>query len=235
MTPRALSGLDLLATAVVLVDAKLAVRYMNPAAENLFEVSSNNMAGLRPEQAVPRQRRAERRHRLRPRQQLELHRARLRGTAERAFPAARLVHGDAARSAGWRAAGGNDAARVPPHRAADQDRARGAHAEPDPGQSRADPQSRARDQESARRNSRRGAAARPRARAPQPARVHAGHHEGGRPAAVADGPPADAAPAAAGRAAQRARGAGARAQPDHRGVSAGHRDRRATTTSACRS
>lgn len=45
MTPRALSGLDLLATAVVLVDAKLAVRYMNPAAENLFDVSSNNMAG----------------------------------------------------------------------------------------------------------------------------------------------------------------------------------------------
>ena len=46
MTPRALSGLDLLATAVVLVDAELAVHYMNPAAENLFEVSSNNMAGL---------------------------------------------------------------------------------------------------------------------------------------------------------------------------------------------
>ena len=45
MTPRALSGLDLLATAVVLVDGQLAVRYMNPAAENLFEVSSNNMAG----------------------------------------------------------------------------------------------------------------------------------------------------------------------------------------------
>ncbi|HKA45066.1 MAG TPA: nitrogen regulation protein NR(II) [Burkholderiales bacterium] len=46
MTPRALSGLDLLATAVVLVDAELSVHYMNPAAENLFEVSSNNMAGL---------------------------------------------------------------------------------------------------------------------------------------------------------------------------------------------
>ena len=46
MTPRALSGLDLLATAVVLVDGSLSVHYMNPAAENLFEVSSNNMAGL---------------------------------------------------------------------------------------------------------------------------------------------------------------------------------------------
>jgi two-component system nitrogen regulation sensor histidine kinase GlnL len=45
MTPAALTGLDLLATAVVLVDAGLAVRYMNPAAENLFEMSSKNVAG----------------------------------------------------------------------------------------------------------------------------------------------------------------------------------------------
>jgi two-component system, NtrC family, nitrogen regulation sensor histidine kinase GlnL len=45
MTPAALSGLDLLATAVVLVDAGLAVRYMNPAAENLFKMSSKNVAG----------------------------------------------------------------------------------------------------------------------------------------------------------------------------------------------
>ncbi len=45
MTPPALRGLDLLATAVVLVDAELSVRYMNPAAENLFETSSRNVAG----------------------------------------------------------------------------------------------------------------------------------------------------------------------------------------------
>jgi two-component system, NtrC family, nitrogen regulation sensor histidine kinase GlnL len=45
MTPAALSGLDPLATAVVLVDAELTVRYMNPAAENLFEMSSKNVAG----------------------------------------------------------------------------------------------------------------------------------------------------------------------------------------------
>ncbi|MBI3041301.1 MAG: nitrogen regulation protein NR(II) [Betaproteobacteria bacterium] len=45
MTPAALSGLDLLATAVVVLDAGLAVRYMNPAAENLFEMSSKNVAG----------------------------------------------------------------------------------------------------------------------------------------------------------------------------------------------
>ena len=45
MTSPALSGLELLATAVVLVDAELSVRYMNPAAENLFETSSRNVAG----------------------------------------------------------------------------------------------------------------------------------------------------------------------------------------------
>ena len=46
MTPAALSGLDLLATAVVVVDAGLIVRYMNPSAENLFETSSTNVAGM---------------------------------------------------------------------------------------------------------------------------------------------------------------------------------------------
>ena len=45
MTPAALSGLDLLATAVMLVDTAYAVRYMNPAAENLFEMSSRNVMG----------------------------------------------------------------------------------------------------------------------------------------------------------------------------------------------
>ena len=45
MTFPAFSGLDLLATAVVLIDAELNVRYMNPAAENLFETSSHNVAG----------------------------------------------------------------------------------------------------------------------------------------------------------------------------------------------
>src|SRR5688572_8728717 len=46
MTPAALSGLDLLATAVVVVNPGLMVRYMNPSAENLFEASSRNVAGL---------------------------------------------------------------------------------------------------------------------------------------------------------------------------------------------
>src|SRR5678815_5178411 len=45
MTPAALSGLDLLATAVVVVNSGLAVRYMNPSAENLFEMSSGNVTG----------------------------------------------------------------------------------------------------------------------------------------------------------------------------------------------
>ena len=41
-----LTGLDLLATAVVMVDDNQAVRYMNPAAENLFEASHTSAAGL---------------------------------------------------------------------------------------------------------------------------------------------------------------------------------------------
>ena len=39
MKTLALSGLDLLPTAVVLVDAQLTVRYLNSAAENLFEIA----------------------------------------------------------------------------------------------------------------------------------------------------------------------------------------------------
>lgn len=46
MSTAALNGLDLLATAVVVVDDKQAVLYMNPAAENLLEASMNNAAGL---------------------------------------------------------------------------------------------------------------------------------------------------------------------------------------------
>ncbi len=45
MTPAALSGLELLAAAVVLVDRKLIVHYMNPSAENLFELNIKNVAG----------------------------------------------------------------------------------------------------------------------------------------------------------------------------------------------
>ena len=56
------------------------------------------------------------------------------------------------------------AARVPPHRPAAEDRARGAPAGAAAGEPRADPQPRARDQEPARRHPRRGAAARARAR-----------------------------------------------------------------------
>ena len=46
MNAAALNGLDLLATAVVVVDDKQAVLYMNPAAENLLEASTTNVAGL---------------------------------------------------------------------------------------------------------------------------------------------------------------------------------------------
>jgi len=45
MTPVALSGLELLATAVMLVDGNLTVHYVNPAAENLFEFSNASAIG----------------------------------------------------------------------------------------------------------------------------------------------------------------------------------------------
>ncbi|MCK9380546.1 MAG: ATP-binding protein [Sulfuritalea sp.] len=44
-TLNAFSGLDLLSSAVVLVDAKLIIRHVNPAAENLFAVSSRQLLG----------------------------------------------------------------------------------------------------------------------------------------------------------------------------------------------
>lgn len=43
--PAEFSGLDLLATAVVLLDAGLAVRYVNPAAETLFALSRRSVIG----------------------------------------------------------------------------------------------------------------------------------------------------------------------------------------------
>lgn len=46
MIPESLSGLDLLAAAVMLVDDNLTLRYLNPAAENLFEMSGKNTTGL---------------------------------------------------------------------------------------------------------------------------------------------------------------------------------------------
>ena len=41
----AFSGLDLLSSAVVLVDARLIIRHLNPAAQNLFAVSSRQLLG----------------------------------------------------------------------------------------------------------------------------------------------------------------------------------------------
>ena len=42
----ALSGLDLLATAVILVDNADVLRHVNPAAENLLELSRSHVVGL---------------------------------------------------------------------------------------------------------------------------------------------------------------------------------------------
>ncbi len=44
-TSRTFSGLDLLSSAVVLVDERLIIRHVNPAAENLFAVSSRQLLG----------------------------------------------------------------------------------------------------------------------------------------------------------------------------------------------
>ena len=45
MAVAALAGLDLLATAIVIVDRELIARFVNPAAENLFELSSKSFVG----------------------------------------------------------------------------------------------------------------------------------------------------------------------------------------------
>jgi two-component system nitrogen regulation sensor histidine kinase GlnL len=45
MATNSILGLDLLATAVIVVDEAGYVRYMNPAAENLFGLSNHNAQG----------------------------------------------------------------------------------------------------------------------------------------------------------------------------------------------
>ena len=45
MTPPSFTGLDALATAVVLLDTEQVVRYVNPAAENLLAISAKNIVG----------------------------------------------------------------------------------------------------------------------------------------------------------------------------------------------
>ena len=57
--PPAFAGLDLLSSAVVLVDAKLQIRYVNPAAENLFAVSHRLLSGHPLKQLVGQQEMAE--------------------------------------------------------------------------------------------------------------------------------------------------------------------------------
>ena len=45
MAPSAFAGLELLATAVIVLDHELVVQYANPAAENLFEFSHRCVSG----------------------------------------------------------------------------------------------------------------------------------------------------------------------------------------------
>jgi two-component system nitrogen regulation sensor histidine kinase GlnL len=51
--PSHFSGLDLLATAVVALDAQLVIRYANPAAENLLETGARTLKGQRFTQLFP--------------------------------------------------------------------------------------------------------------------------------------------------------------------------------------
>jgi len=53
MNAHFLPGLDALATAVVFLDRNLAVRYANPAAENLLKISSKNIVGHRLQDVFP--------------------------------------------------------------------------------------------------------------------------------------------------------------------------------------
>jgi two-component system nitrogen regulation sensor histidine kinase GlnL len=53
MKAYAAPGLDALATAVVFLDRDLAVRYANPAAENLLKISSKNIVGHRLQEVFP--------------------------------------------------------------------------------------------------------------------------------------------------------------------------------------
>ena len=46
MTPLSSTGLDALATAVILLDTKHVVQYVNPAAENLLAISAKNIVGM---------------------------------------------------------------------------------------------------------------------------------------------------------------------------------------------
>ena len=48
--PSAYHGLDLLATAVLLLDRDLSISYVNPAAENLFELSKRQFLGRKPKE-----------------------------------------------------------------------------------------------------------------------------------------------------------------------------------------
>ena len=114
--------------------------------------------------------------------------------------------------------------RAEPAASAIAHRPRGTPDGPEHTDPRADPQPGARNQESAGRTARCGATARPGTGAAGTARVHAGDHEGGGPPAVADGPAAYAAPAAASHAFQCARGAGTRAQSAAGGISRRNRD-----------
>ncbi len=202
-----------------MLDAARRVTYVNPAAENLFELAKKHLVGHRPDQvftdaagltaAIDK---AVRGGATYTEQELELTvagKTKLHLTCT----VSPVDMKDAIA-----------VARVPAHRPAAQDRARGAAQRAAAGEPRAHPESRARDQESARRHPRRGAAPRARARPAAAHRVHAGGDRRGRPPAVARQPAADAAPAADVPAHEHPRDRLARAKPRAGRVSARRRD-----------
>jgi len=52
MTPLRLAGLEVLATAVILLDTDHVVHYMNPAAENLLAISAKSIVGMRLDKVI---------------------------------------------------------------------------------------------------------------------------------------------------------------------------------------
>ena len=218
MPQAASAGIELLATAVLMLDAARRVTYANPAAENLFELAKKHLVGHRPDQVFTDAAGLDRRDRQGGPGRRDLHRAGARAHGRRQVEAPSHVHGVAGRHEGSHAA-----ARVPAHRPAAEDRPRGAPERAAAGEPRAHPESRARDPESARRHPRRRAAPRARARPAAAHRVHAGGDRRGRPPAVARQPAADAAPAADVPAHEHPRNRLARAKPRAGRVSARRR------------
>ena len=186
MATATLSGLDLLATAVMLVDEAWLVRYMNPAAENLFGLSSRATDG----------------HALDAlfqgsdvlTQALDYANDHNCSYSEHGLTLSTNGHAPLHLSCTVTPVEVDARQRselpdrVSPHRSAAEGRARGADARSKPGESRADPQLAHEIKNPLGGHPRRGETARPRASSVPPCTNTRSHHEGGGSAAIAHGP-----------------------------------------------